>query len=195
MVTIMRKTAPPFAFLFPENQHLTPAEIGAYLGSTLTPDTIDLLEDHLRRCPRCAAEVAFVRATLTEDEEADLEALVAAIVEDDIRVAPRSNLRMVAATSEADLEETSEPIIFAEITLGEATYQFAEPPRGPILLSGPISPDATHIHFGRDQYTLSPTDRPEWYQIESVGRADISDYLVDYRQEPADNPIWIGLPQ
>ena len=102
---------------------------------------------------------------------------------------------MVAGTSEADSEDTSDLIVFEEVTIGEATFYFAEQLEGSIWLSGPIPPDATHINFGRDTYTLSSTEKPEWYRIEDIGRADVSDYIVDYKREPSENPIRIGPSQ
>ncbi|MBM3301076.1 MAG: zf-HC2 domain-containing protein, partial [Deltaproteobacteria bacterium] len=46
--------------------HLTGEEIEGYLEGKLDRDQREMVDEHLRRCPYCASELAFVREALAD---------------------------------------------------------------------------------------------------------------------------------
>ncbi|AFM26055.1 anti-sigma factor family protein [Desulfomonile tiedjei] len=55
------------AGLIRHHLHLTDGEIEGYLEDSLDRDQREMVEEHLRRCPYCSSELAFVRDTLAEE--------------------------------------------------------------------------------------------------------------------------------
>lgn len=55
-----------FMPLLREYLHLSPEEVESYLTGALDGDSLHMVEEHIRRCPQCAREVAVMRECVAE---------------------------------------------------------------------------------------------------------------------------------